>query len=41
MCSSQVLEEFLCDKLKANSKSVSQCDSIDRSKGDSGFCYLE
>lgn len=41
MCLSPVLEELLCDKLKANSKSVYSRDSIDRSKGDSGYCDLE
>lgn len=38
MCLSPVLEELLCDKLKANSKSA--C-SIDGPKGDSGCCDLE
>lgn len=41
MCFSSVLEELLCDKLKANSKSVSSHDSEDRSKGDFGCCDLE
>lgn len=31
-----VLEELLCDRLKANSKSVSLHDAEDGSKGDAG-----